>query len=551
MHCGKHLFQSLAILAVVVLFCSCAMKKSNNDTHRDLAAPRATPAVSWNGDGVDNFAPQISSSGDAQSLLMALSGCDCAPTAAAALLTASAVKRGILPQVFVPQIRETITSDSKLQILLKLPSGLQNTLKSWLASDSKIASEIRTGISGKLNKSLGNFGGTTLSNRSAFRLDLFSAFGTDQSSFKMADQAARWNLVMGGRNLWTGGAPLDGVDHGLQLLETMRVAAEWAYIAGLSGSGKPGGFGGLALDVRTGNKNLVAPYDPTTAPKEAGLFASGVFTISYANASAVDMATKIKEKWVYQADEVTLLDQARLWRSAALAFRNFRGDLSKNASAILGVKDGALSSAMQQLPLLWLPGMGQLLEKKFINIGSRLILKTAFGAEAPADLETLLTMADAIQEWRSATSNLATSGLSPAVTEKLKGVPQKLLVPLQLTVQSIISKHTFVQDGNDVKLFVGSNGQVADPRLSAIAIRILGNLEQNGLNSEELKAKVFSLFASHAPSWAAQQAGVDAPTMIEEYRAAAMIAKYQDAQEWMRLLRDKMGASVARWGGAS
>ena len=160
------------------------------------------------------------------------------------------------------------------------------------------------------------------------------------------------------------------------------------------------------------------------------------------------------------------------------------------------MKDGALSSAIQQLPLLWLPGMGHLLEKKFINIGSRLILDTAFGAEAPADLETLLTMADAIQEWRTATSNLATSGLSPAVAEKLKGVPQKLLVPLQLTVQSIISKHTFVQDGNDVKLFVGSNNQVADARLAAIAIRILGNLEQEGLNSQELKAKVFSLFAS-------------------------------------------------------
>lgn len=540
---------------LVLLVTTCAKKKIDNGGVRKDAIETmgtATPLVIWTGNGINEFTPKINNSGKIDSLTMALSTCECASKEVANLLKSDLTLRGTLPQLFVPDVRSSVANNPQLKALTFFSGGLGDAVKSLLASDATIAKEVRSGISEKVKNSLQNVGSTSLESRLAFRLDLFSPMQNKPNMFSVAEQTARWNLAWGRQSMWTGGAALDGVDHGLQFLEVLKVSAEWTYIAGLGGDALPNGYGGLAMDLRTGNSKLATPYNPVNAPDGSGLFTSGSFAISYPNASSVDMATKVKESWQFVTDNVPLATQARIWRAAAYGFTNMRFDRSNYSKAILSAPNGGLTVTAMELPLLWLLGMAGLLDNGFMDRNALVIHEFAYGDKSPAELESLLTLGEALQQWRRATNDIGRSGLSSSMQALLTGVPERLLSPLQLTVQRIISQHTFVTgaDTQNARVYVGKPGERSPERLAAMTIQLLASLEQNELNSKELKLKVLSLFSSHAEEWV-KSAGknTDAATVIEQWRAAVIMSKYPDAPSWTNSLRDKLKTAVTTWGG--
>ncbi len=553
-------FRRFTVIATIVAFSlgsgilssGCAQRRPSEDNK----PPRAdrilgSPVVEWSGKGLSSFAPEVQKVTDVESpeLLMALSDCDCGQSLVANLVTKKSSARGVLPQVLVPQIRETIASDPKLQILNRLPSFLGDSLKSHFANDEKIAAEVRTSLGKKLMASLRRLGGTKLAMKSPFRFDLFRGPKASTSKMSVNDQVAYWNLILGRSGLWNDQAPLDGVDHGLQLLETTRVAAEWAYIAGIGGDGKPNGLGGLASDVREGHNKIVKPYDIATAPEGAGLFFSGDYEISYSKASSVDLATQVKENWNFTSDQVSLLTQARFWKAAAIAFGNFRRDHSRNTSTVLSEQDGALSPSVGKVPLLWLSGMSELLDKRFIDKNTRIIRETAYGPEAEASLESLVALGEALHSWRNTTKNIESSKMDSAIIDQLIKVPEKMLAPLQLVIQTILSKYTFVKSEAIPKIFVGSSNTMTPEaaRLAARTIRFLATVEQGGLASSELRQRVMSLLASHAPLWIDETASTDPATTAELYQLLSTIKEYHDAPEWVAKMKDKYKAALMEW----
>ncbi len=542
--------KKITLLTLLAFFfavsCKTNTSKKGSSNNRSPEDNSTSAAAIWNGQGIESFQPAIARDGDPNELMMALSLCNCAGRKASSLMLSRANSRGVLPQVLVPQIRDSIAKDEKLKVLASLPPGLGDSLKGWLASDEKIATQIRKSIAEKMQRSLSSSGGTSLDRRAPFRLDLFAP-GSQPNGFEVAKQAVFWNLTAAKSEIWEGSTPIDGIDHGLVLLENLRMAAEWTYIFGLGSDGKPNGFGGLALDVLSGNTQLAKPSDPSNAVEGSGLFSTGQFFISYPVSSSVNMATQVKEQWQFTPDKTPLLVQARIWRAAALAFRNYRNDTFKNSRIIINASDGALSSGVQKLPLVWLNGMSELLTKKFIDENTHVIREEAYGSGSLADLNELLALASAANEWRLATANIASSGVDAALQAKLQTVPDKMLKVVQLAVQAMISKYTYESEVG--KVYVGVNKTPADVRLSAQVIALLASLENNGMKSELLEKTVQSLYSSHGALWVSSNElkSGEASSLLYAYAAANQMSAYKNLPSWSNSMKDQLLKAIQGW----
>lgn len=534
------------VLVPWMLFCAC----KSGDTPESAPSPSPAvrlPVVEWDGGGIDQFKPVITQPGTDPDLAMALSYCDCATPAASRMFLSRASNQGVLPQIFVPQIREAIATNPKLSALNNL-GILGEFLKKRFAGDEKIAAQVRESLSDKLQASLAQSGGTSVATRVPFQFGLFDMIPTSAVAVDANTQMTRWNLVAGRKEMWSGGKPLDGVDHGLQLLETARMIAEWAYIFGIGSDGKPNGWGGLAEDIATGNTQLAKPTDPSLAPATSGLFFSGVMTISYPNSSLVQMATQVRETWSLQPDRVPLLTLARMWNAAALAFMDFRPDLSVASRTMLQVQNGVLSPGVQKLPLVWLNSMSPLLENRIINKETRTIRNEAYGSEAPATLESLIALARALQNWRTATANPAASGLTPDLVAKLAPVPEKLTQPIQLIVQNVLANYTFIANSPTPKVYIGTSPMAASPKIAAEAIAALAELDQKTLSSADLRQTVFSLYSSHAAEWAKTGGSInDAPTIIAMMHLSRVMAAYNQPTSWSPYLNQLLENAVNSW----
>lgn len=538
----------ISIVATITLF-ACKITNSKDEGPRE-GATDSLPKFRWDGNGAQRLKPVIATSGDPFDLAMALSTCDCATHLAGRILMTRAVAIGVLPQILVPQIRFGVANDPNLKMLNTLPGALGDTLKSFFATDEKIATNVRNSVAEKLQASLASLKGTNLGTRIPFRFDLFDPNLANTAEFEINGQVARWNLVAGRKEIWSADKPpLDGVDHGLQLLETARMAAEWTYMLGIDSEGRPNTYGGLMLDVLTGNTKLAVPYDQRAIPNGSGLFASGSFTVLYPNASSVTLATSVRESWAFKPDSVDLLTQARIWNAAALAFINYRYDKTPLAKSILEAPNGILSPGMQQLPLIWLNGMAEMFDARFLDATTRGVRAEAYGPPGhPASLEALVAFATALQNWRIATLGLEASGLKPELLAKLQPIPDKLLKTLQLVTQKIIGNYTFVAAaGTSVKLFVGTNQAPASPKLTAETIALLATLEQQTLKSESLRETVQTLYDSSLSTWAETGSAADASTIIAQLRMAKLVNSYSGLPPWSAAYLQSLEAAVAAW----
>lgn len=556
---------NLTLSSICLAITSCDQKPSSQ-ADKTVAASGTDDIVplkfaTWDGKGSESIKPSITETKNFADLQMALSVCDCAQAFTARILTQNAISRGVLPQVLVPKIRQKIATDSKLAFINKLPPGLSNLATSMFANEDKIYSTVRDGIQDSLNHSLAYFGGSTLSQRLPFRLDLFTSSVFAPNGYPLAfdiyQQAARWNLVMGSNAMWTLSRPLDGYDHGLQLLETMRVAAEWAYLSGIGSSGEPDGFGGLAASVADGPAKFAKPANPEKAPDNWAIFNTGRYTIRYPAASSVDLATRIREEWTSNPGGASLEEQAMVWRAAALGFAKMRPDRLGRAAPIFNTPDGALSMNAAKLPLVWLPGLAALLEQRYVDRSTQTISEYAFatdGKNQKASVASLLTAAQAIEEWRGATADLAQSGLSEGLKKQLGSVPDRLELPLQFITRSILNEYTTIHEdgfGAWVTANKDDGSTQNDPSIVAKMVATLGWLEMTALPAPELKSRVVSLYHWHVKQnllpLATNGQPLEANALIWNLRAAEIMSSYKDAAPWVLKLRDNLRAIVANW----
>jgi hypothetical protein len=460
--------------------------------------------ASFNGLGVNEKAVVITATPNIDALHIALSECHCAPEASRILLEHAAMSRRALPQALVPKIREEIRSNPLLAAVDQLPGVLGEIISSLATSDAQMATQIRAGILKTLNPTLTAVGTGTFLQNAPFRFDLFGApsntnvavTASQPPTFSVAKAATLWGLVFGADDLWTASGSTT-TDVGAQILEVTRTFAEWAYLLGIGGDGQPNGLGGVAFDIKLGNSQFSAPKAPTEITDDEARFISGDYTISYPRLPTVLLATKVQESWQSAPGAVTLLEQASVWRAAALAFGRMRSDKPGGFRTLFTGDSPPLSSTSPALPLIWLPAMADFLKNSFINKDTRAIYnvaKSADGAEpAEASLDALTMLGFALHDWILATRNIAQTDLAPDVKDRLSTLESKLKDPLRLAIVTILNRHTKIKHLDDQDWITFDNAQLEDHQINA-AIALLVSSEQDILKGDLLKARATALF---------------------------------------------------------
>jgi hypothetical protein len=546
-------------LVTATTLVSCANRDNADETPQQTAAPSISeiapiPFATWNGEGIEAINPiSMKATPDADTM-MSLSACECAPGLNAKFFAISALTRGVLPQVLVPTVRQKIATNSTLELLRRLPPGLASLMTGLFADDDAIYTQVRDGLQAMLAKSLASTGGTSLHLRMPYRFDLFTSSVISPAGYPVAfdvkNQAARWNLVMATNAMWKNAIPVDGVDHGLQLLETTRVVAEWAYMAGIGRDGAPDGYGGLAASIEQPAGNMAQPENPETTSDTWGIYTSGRYSVGYPNASSLDLATRVKEMWTVEVDGVSLEEQATASRAAALAFAKMRADRLGEAERLFSNPDGALSPSMAKLPLVWLPAMATMLSQKYLDKETLTIQEYAFpkeGQQRKASLRSLLRAAQALQEWRLATRDIEGANLTESLNKRLAPLNEDLVMPLQLITRTILNRFTAINTTNG-EIWVmptKEDGTVeTDPLIIAELISTLATLDQALFVSPELKDRVTSMYHWYAKYvLMPKMTGFDyltAPQVLWNVKAADVMGNYQNAAPWISSLEMRL-----------
>jgi hypothetical protein len=496
---------SIFISAVLATLSACRIKRAdvNQNTHGRPAPAFATPDMAaLNGFEINSNLP-FGNNGDAM-MAVAMSGFG--RSLSAKIFAQIATEPGVLPQMLVPSVRSEVKSNGMLSILQNIPFGLGSSLMDTFASDAKLTEKVREGLTEKLNTGLARFGGSSLGSRMMFNFDHFSRARRDFSGFDFQTQAAQWNLMWSEDGFWTGGIPLDGRDHGLQLLGVLRTLSEWAYVYGLGGSGEISGFGGL---LQKWSRGVLSPAKPVL-PADLGIremILAGRQTVSVPkNLSALDLATQGGEQWQSESSPLVLIDQATIWLAGAKAFGRLRADRRTNAPDLFVGVNPVISSGAAQLPLLFLNSMGMMLNGPFINAQSQKIFMQACPNEScdSADARSIVRLVAALSEWIEAANSIETAGLPPEIAAKVKEGLPKLKVALQLAVRILMGELT--ED-----TIVGSQRwlTVVQPALdgsgrSSVSAEVIGTLayvERNILKSDILKSRITALANGHAQTF--------------------------------------------------
>jgi hypothetical protein len=438
--------------------------------------------------------------------MMAISESGLGRSVAAQLAIENATSPGVLPQILVPSVRQEIASNSMLGILQSLPFGIGSSLLNIFATDQKLAENIREGLGEKLTQGLAQYGGSSLGSRLAYNFDHFSRSPANGGTFDIVAQAGRWNLVWSEDGLWTGGVPLDGRDHGLQLLGVLRTLSEWSYLFGIGTGGNLSGFGGLTKQWKNGILTTSVPLAPSDP-----LISSQLVTGSYEIAvpmtmSALDLATRGGEQWRSQISAVPLLEQASVWLSGAKAFARLRADSRRFSSDLFTGMSPVLSSNVSLLPLLFLNNMGSMLDGAFINTASQKIFNEACptGNCELADARSVARMAMAVAKWDEAISNSATAGVDADVQAKLSAAAPKLKLALQLATRTMtgdLTEDSSVGDRRWLTVHMPSTPDLDPSTVSAEVIGTLAYIERNILNSDTVKERIQALANGHAATY--------------------------------------------------
>ncbi len=558
---GKWRWAGVALLLVAMgIATSCAKQQTDRPTVGRLQPsefalllqdPLANPAALATLSGALQNTP-VSAMDEAQ--LWALSQCDCTPRRSGAYLQQLTLGRGVLPQVLVPSVREQIANDPKLKALSNLPGPLQgigDALSQFFTKDERLATMIRDGVAEKLSKALG---GQDLAKQHSFRFDAFigpfGAFGQGAAvghpaAFDAKDQAVKWAFIFGAGNIWEGRDPLALNNHSLQLLSVAMALSEWQYLLGMErASSDQRTYGGLTIDPRVGNASPLAGYDPRANPTATPRIISGTYSISYpTDGRALDMAINVREQWSRAPADVSLDEQAKMWTAAGRAFQRLRPANRQRIAQAFTEPQGMFPAETHQLPLVFLSGMGEMLNGPFLDKDALAIYVAAripgasIAAQNGADLASVVRLARALNLWVKQTQDLSDAQLSPEVAQKLSEAHVQLKSALQLAVQTVLAQ--FVRYQVPGRLLAGyslvvspRDTRMPDMAVAAETLATLMEAEQDNLSSPLLRDRIVSLYHWFAAQYlvSGQSGGPTSPAaVIWLHQASSRFLRYQDS----------------------
>ncbi len=571
----------IAALAVTLVACKTnSQKKAQARPNQPLRVVTfdENPFAGTRGNVATQFARNLSSmtvNTLDKERLWANAHCQCTPRFTGNYLSQLSLARGVLPQPLVPSVREQIRNDPKLKILMGLPAGplqnIGNALAGLFVNDTKIADLIRLGVADKINRSTP--GGSRIESHVKFRFDGFpsptgvgSAHASHPKVFDIDSQASRWALIMGLPNMWTAEAPVAFGDHGLQLLHTAQMMAEWQYMFGLEKSARGLAYGGMTFDPREGLAGKLAAFDPRVNTQGHRII-SGSYIISYPDSGQLDLATNVEERWQRNAAKISLDEQARLWTSAAMALHRLRPKNRMNVGALFN-HFGMFPNDAHQLALVFLPGLEVLLDGMIIDEEAMLVrqyakTKETSGPEAtqPADLLTLARLARAINLWVEQTRDLGDLGLDAATANKLRTGHADFTKVVQLAIQTILANH--VRDSG-VKNRLGSIAMVRSPQdygqpeaaVVAETLATLAAAEQASMSSPILKQRIVGLYHWYVAEYLADipsgrlQSSLSPQAVLWTYKAMQMLAKYPQSVHravWLNDLNTQLKTAIDSW----
>ena len=554
------LFVELTVLSFLLISCGPAKQMDGLRSAGSKDARAGDQIFStYNGLGIDSQKITIVPNSDITGLQIALSACHCGPNISRLMFEHESTARRTLPQALTPKIREEIRKNPMLAALDGLPSILGNILTSLAASDDKMAVQIRDGVLKTLQPTLTAVGSGKFLPAAPFRFDLFgtsseldiSPSAAQKTSFTASTVATYWSLVFGADELWSAVASPTNPDVGAQTLEVVRTMAEWAYLLGIGGDGKPNGFGGIAFDIKIGPEQYAVPVPAENIAADEGRFVSGKYSITYPNIPTIKLATKIQEVWKTSSNGMPLLEQATVWRSAALAFGKLRSDNSGNFRTLFTGDNPPLSQTSPGLPLVWLPAMGHYLKNFYINQDTHKIY--AYGApseqieQEEASLEALTMLGFALHDWIIATRNISKTDLRPEVIEKISGLDSQLKDPLRLTILTILNRFTKKIIINDLPWLAFTDEKLEDTKINA-AIALILSTEQNVLKGDLLKARGSALFHWYvAKKLMAPENGqfpVSPASTAWLLHNSRLMEKYENSPTWIHALTSNLDTAL-------
>lgn len=423
---------------------------------------------------------------------------------ASKLLINGATRPGVLPQILAPSVRSEVGTNGAFRFLRDKPIG--DSLLRQFATDENMAAEVRKSLAKMLTNGLANYGGSTLPQRYKFNFDHFVPGAAGTNSFDVQDQAAKWNLVWSTDGLFAGKSPIDGVDHGLQLLHVLKTMSEWAYVLGLNTDGNLAKFGGL---TKRWENNTLISAKPVASGDPA--FSKQLITGRYAvvvprNISAIDLALRGGEQWGSVIQPVMLQEQANLWLSAANAFSRLRADQRRYTYALYAGQDPVLGARVDLLPLAFLASMATLLDGPFIDADSQRVFAFACPDKncQLANVRSISRLTFALARWVEATSGIASVPMDPAARAQIMEAQGALKKGLQFAARALMGEMTETRYIGGRRWLTIKMIGIADSDAAAVSAEAIGTLayvERRILNSQLVRDRIRMLANGHAASY--------------------------------------------------
>ena len=441
---------------------------------------------------------------DYDELLWAVSDCECAPRWAHRVLTRTLETYGALPQVLVPQVREAILKDKRIQAVLQLPGGADGMISKIFASDSQLESTVHSNLLTLIQNAWQN--PLKIGSSQKLYFDGFAplpwqipARSTGNvvrpDGFDVGSIASRWLLVASAPAPWTTGPGRSRqnlpLEQDIQLVSWARMMAEINYVLGVKRGFDGRIYGGLLLNPRDPSGNLLGfEMLPATGAPLLGM--SGRLKIAYQPMSSLKLIVNGKEQWQRQPGSIDLSEQVRVWRAGAAIFKSLRLESRKYPAALFGSGDANLFPAdSQRLGLVFLQGMQVLLGEEMValdtmTIGDSYSIPEQRVQRSETNLISMVRVANVLTVWSQEIQSIDSSGLSESDKTIVRDALPKLQDALRLSVLRSLRR------SSDWQAF--ESGSTALPvARQAELIATLARVEQQMMRSGFVRRRIASL----------------------------------------------------------
>lgn len=446
----------------------------------------------------------------------AIAACGCTPGFDQKYAYALIQRKGVLPEVLVPAVREAIRTNDKLKLLQQLAGPFSGVLQRLFLNDDALLDEVRSGVYELVQKSTG----WKSLEKKPFRFSLFPPVTPSKADseiiwstqFETIEQAIRWNYFFASNSLWSGAIVNFENDHSLELAQVALIASEIQYIFGLtkSPSGQP--YGGLTLSVENPKGDGVRDFDPRqsyTTPR----YVSGRYRANLpVTLDAVEAAMNARESWTNHVDVFSLEEQARLWSASARMLERMRPSARTFTKPFYDATTGIFPTEVYSMPFLFLASIESLLTKQFINENTLTIktLVAAPGAQPIADLTgkaramAMTQLLEALTLWYEQLKTVGDINLSQDLKAQLIAAPKSLKRAMQFTTAELLNEAVRSVPGSSSQLievaFQGSPTITGDIAASAQVITTLARMSRLVMRSQFLEDRLTTLvntFGTH------------------------------------------------------